>query len=119
MGNGQGLKSDEGVLTLEMLEEAAQKMMNNFGKPTNPIIFMPPVGFAGWEQHPQYHGTPWAMKDRLSKREHKLASLHVFLKKLNILKNMTDEEFEEVYKKSIKRLKRSKWAGNLNRRTAL
>ena len=109
MGNGPGVNS--GVLTIEMIEEAAERALANFGKPNNPITFMPPGAFwTVWEQHPEYRGTPWAHRGRLNKGEHMVAKLHTFLKKLDALKNIKDEEFEIIKDLSVKQLKRAKWA---------
>ncbi len=100
-----------GVLTEEMLEQAAQASLNNFGRPSNPIIFMPPAFFSGgWETHPEYRGTPWSTRDRLSKREHKVAAVHTLLKKLKVLKNLSDEDLINIKDLAVKRLKRAKWA---------
>ena len=108
---GDGSRVEPGVLTVEMIEEAAEKSLANFGRPSNPIIFMPPGFFMpSWEQHPEYNGTPWATQDRLTKREHMVAKLHTTLKKLGVLKNISEEEFQEIRNKTVKRLKRAKWA---------
>lgn len=131
MGNGSGLKKDNdpnsvvgsygdpvtidtsgGAFTQDMLEAAAQASVNNFRMLRNPIIFMPPQYFtsAMFEVNPQYSGTPWAIRDRLTKREHQVAAVHTFLKKLKVLKNLSDEDMYAIKKLSIKRLKRAKWA---------
>jgi hypothetical protein len=115
MGNGSGVVP--GALTLEMLEEAAEKALANFGRP-DPVVFMPPSFFLpNWEQHPEYHGTPWAQKDRLTKREHAVAKLHTTLKKLGVLKKVSEEEFQDIRNKTVKRLKRAKWAQAQMRKT--
>jgi hypothetical protein len=122
VGNGPGLKGYPGKtvsidietspLTQDMIESAANKALSNFG--LNPIIFMPMnvMGVFGWEAHPEFSKTPWANRDRLTKRENKTAYLHVFLKKLDVLKKLSDDEIDEVVKTSVKRLKKAKWAKN-------
>ncbi len=108
MGNGSGLKYP-GVLTIEDIEAAAQAALNNFGK--NPIIFMPPQFFSmPWESHPEYSGTPYSTMGKLTKREQKVAALTTFLKKLKVLKNVSDEELVDIKNTTVKRLKRAKWA---------
>lgn len=101
------------VLTPDILEAAIQASLNNFCKlPPNPIIFMPLPAFfsSGWEVNPQYSGTPWSTRDRLSKREHKVAAVHTLLKKLKVLKSLSDEELIDIKDLAVKRLKRAKWA---------
>jgi hypothetical protein len=110
VGNGPRIV-EPGVLTVEMIEEAAEKALANFGRPSNPIIFMPPGFFMpSWEQHPEYRGTPWAMADRLTKNQHTVAKVHTILKKLGVLKNISEEEFQDIRNKTVKQLKLAKWA---------
>lgn len=130
MGNGSGIDNDDleindlfGVniadpavqkpLSVDDLNKATAAAMANFGSPTQ--IFLPPQAFfmmsaLKWQAHPEYDGTPWADKDRLTKREHAVAKLHIFLYKLKTLRNTDETAFQEIYKQSIKRLKRAKWA---------
>lgn len=82
------------------------KAITSFGRPN--FIY---IGNATpWHAHPEYAGTPWADKDRLSKREHAVAKIHTLLFKLGALKNISEEEFFDIHKLCIKRLKRAKWA---------
>ena len=117
MGNGPGVIG--GVLTLKDIEDAAEAALKNFGKPDN--IFFPPgllknirglSGSGSWysPQHPEYTGTPWAHRDRLTKRERAVAKVHTFLKKLGALKHIKEEEFETIKDLSVRRLKRADWA---------
>jgi hypothetical protein len=125
VGNGPGLKppfqgygSNEsvvvdtagGVLTEDILEAAMNAALANFGKPDpNNFIFMGSFT-TSYAPNPQYEGTPWRDKDRLTKREHAVAKLHTTLKKLGALRGVDEQAFEEIQKKSIKRLKQAKWA---------
>ena len=134
MGDGPGIDDEEedlffgpsvtvnsqpGVLTVDMLEKAAQAAAANFGTPTQmyfpPNLLRPLMSMSGWttstwSPNPQYAGTPWADRDRLTKREHAVAKLHTALKKLGALKGVDEQAFEEIKNKSVKRLKRAKWA---------
>lgn len=134
MGNGSRLKPDPnsvvgsygdpvtidlggGMLTEDDLEKVVQASLNNFGRPSNPLIFMPPAFFSGgWETHPEYRGTPWSTKDRLTKREHKVAAVHTLLKKLKVLKSLSDEDLVDIKNLTVKRLKRAKWAQNAGKK---
>lgn len=111
MGNGSRIIVDieSSSLTQDDLEKAAQVALNNFGR--NPIIMIPAgmITTMPWQAHPQYAETPWAHKDRLTKREHAVAKLHTILTKLKVL-SFKEEEFYEIRKLSIKRLKRARWA---------
>ena len=116
---GDGPRVEPGVLTEEMIEEAAQKALANFGK-ADSLLFPPGLlksirglkGSGNWytPQYPEYSGTPWAHRDHLNKREHTIARLHTFLKKLGALKHIKEEEFESIKDLSVKRLKRANWA---------
>lgn len=138
MGNGSGLKKNNdpnsvvgyygdpvtidlngGTLTEDDLEKAVQASLSNFGRaPTNPIIFMPPGFFtsSSFETHPEYSGTPWSTRDRLTKREHKVAAVHTLLKKLKVLKSLSDEDLIGIKDLAVKRLKRAKWAQNAGKK---
>lgn len=105
-GLGQALSQD-------MLEAAAAKASSGAGKSS--VIYMGSpfiISNMGWSQHPEYNGTPWAYRDRLTKREHAFAKLHTFLYKFKVLKNLSEDDHEQIKNISIKRLKRAKWARN-------
>jgi hypothetical protein len=130
MGNGPGIKDktllfdietggiDDFIhpstppLSLDQLEKAAQVAMSNFGMPTQ--IMVPPKFFmmSGivFEVNPEYRGTPWASTARMTKREHAVAGLHTTLKKLGVFKKLSEDNLEEIKNKSIRRLKRARWA---------
>jgi hypothetical protein len=50
------------------------------------------------------------MQDRLSKHQHSVAKIHTILKKLGVLKNISEEEFQDIRNKTVKQLKLAKWA---------
>lgn len=106
MINGSGL-------TLEDLEEAVQKSISNFG--SSPLL----VSTQTLQQlqhiyrlviNPEFAGSPWAHIARITKRERKVAQLHLLLLKLKILSNFSQEELDNLVYLSAKRLKRAKWA---------
>ncbi len=108
---------DSGVLTLDMLEKAAQSAINNFGKPQQLIYPMGMgktifnSGLLHWDIHPEFAGTGWAAKSRLSKRERAFAHLQVFLIKFGLQKHLQNEDERKVDCERVqKRLKRAKWA---------
>jgi hypothetical protein len=91
------------------IEAAAQAATANFGQANH--IFMSPqmMTSMGWHANPEFIGTSWANKDRLSTRERKFAQLHILRWKLRVLPN--DDEFNsDIQTVVIKRLKRAKWA---------
>lgn len=127
MGNGPGLKEEVVVdleaddlfihestppLSIDQIQKAAQAALSNFG--TAPQFFMSPQFFmmsgTVFEMNPQYHGTPWASTSRMTKREHAVAGLHTTLFKLGVFKKLSEDNLEEIKAKTIKRLKRVKWA---------
>ena len=128
MGNGSGVKGDDadisdlfGVniadpLSADDIEKAAATAIASFGSPTQiylpqnmikPFFMMSGIKYSA---HPQYEGTPWAERDRLTKREHAVAKLHVFLYKLKALRNTDEAAFEDIKNLTVKRLKRARWA---------
>lgn len=108
---------DSGALTLDMLEKAALAATKNFGKPQQ-LIFPMGAGttiFRGallhWDIHPEFAGTGWAAKSRLSKRERAFAHLQVFLIKFGLQKHLQDDNLRKAdFEYAEKRLKRAKWA---------
>lgn len=110
------INSQPSVLSVDALEKAAIQAAASFGTPTQ--MFLPQAAIrpflkmmgSTWLPNPQYAGTPWADRDRLTKREHAVAKLHTTLKKLGALKGVDEQAFEEIKNKSVKRLKRAKWA---------
>ena len=113
--SGLSVNVNGSVLIPQDIQNAIAKSMANFGA-SNPIIFSPQMmGMSmgttfTMTLHPEYLGTPWAEVSRMTKREHAVAKLHTFLSKLKVTKKFQDEDWEEVKNKSIKRLKRAKWA---------
>lgn len=104
MGNGSRL-------TIKDVEEAAAKCAAAFGQSNHMIIPASAAMKFGWGIfNPEYSGTPWADMLRMSKRQRIIAGLHTSLKKLGVFKNISEEEFMDIRHKSIKRLKRAKWA---------
>lgn len=106
MINGPGL-------TLEDLEGAVQKSISNFG--SSPLL----VSTQTLQQlqhiyrlviNPEFAGSPWEHITRITKRERKVAQLHILLFKLKILSNLSQEELDNITYVSTKRLKRAKWA---------
>ena len=97
----------ETSLTADMIEAASLKVLANFGAPTTFYW-----GGAGYRLivNPQYETLPWAYVSRLSKREHAVAKLHTFLFKLDTIKNIDKDHMEEIKSKTIKRLKKARWA---------
>lgn len=75
----------------------------------NPLIFMGGGLMSRWIPNPEFAGTPWEDTSRMTKREVAVAKLHTFLAKLDVLK-LDEVEFEKLRLKSIKRLRRAKWA---------
>lgn len=119
MGNGSRLKPDSqgDVLTEECLENLVMQTQASFGAPNQ--IFMAPQSMSallnffrvpGHEIYPEYLPTPWARVARLTKREKKVASLHTILAKLNVFRNLSEDNLDEIKNQSIRRLKRAKWA---------
>ncbi len=99
-----------GTLTQSILEAAAISAQANFGA-ANTIFLSPQMmsAFGGtWVCHPEFSPTPWSSKDRLSKREIRVATLQTFLDKLHVIKG--EELHQEIYDVAVKRLKRAKWA---------
>ena len=119
MGNGSGLKPkttiidvEQPSLTPDVISNAAQAALSNFGAPTQ--IFMPTQFFmmSGIfvEVNPEYRGTPWASIARMTKREHAIAGLHTTLFKLGVFKKLSEDNIEGIKQITIKRLKKAKWA---------
>lgn len=109
--------SSSSILTEQMLEDAVTSAAANFGSAQQfifPASMMKQTmsAFYGspWYPNPEYVGTPWADKVRLTKRERKIARLHKVLKDLGVLKKIDEPSFEEIKDKSVKRLKRAAWA---------
>lgn len=106
----------DGTAFAAILEAAAQSAANSFGRPNH--IMMSPQNFGAFASafggghgviwHPEYTGTGWENKWRLTKRERKMAQLHVFLKKLRVLPDETVNA--EIKETAVKRLKRARWA---------
>jgi hypothetical protein len=106
MINGSGL-------TLEDLENAVEKSLLNFGP--SPLIMSPQniqqlQQIYGFVVNPEFSGCPWERITRITKRERKVAQLHLLLLKLKILSNFSQEELDNLVYLSAKRLKRAKWA---------
>jgi hypothetical protein len=99
------------VLTEELIEQAAADMIANSGK-SIPHMMIPNSWGSLYKfmENPQYEGLPWAVTTRLTKREHAVAKLHMFLFNLEVLKNLDITELEYIRNKSIKTLKKAKWA---------
>lgn len=119
MGNRSGLNPDSQDVTLDeqALEDLVKQSQAQFGLPTQ--IFASPsqynsiltfFGTFGYESYPEYLPTPWARVIRLTKREKRVAALHTILAKLNVFKNLTEDNLDEIKDKSVRRLRRAKWA---------
>lgn len=125
MGDGQGVVP--GVLTEEDVEKAAAMAAQSFGQAGQVFIpaklaFRPIIlnGMAvnwAFENSPEYSGTPWAKDYRFSKRERMVAQLHTTLHKLEILKGIDHESFDNIHALSVKRLRRAKWAQRRQKRS--
>jgi len=122
MGNGPRVKPTTTIaldietsgLSINDIENAAIKALSNFGS-SNKILISPHAltplkAFFGYEEHPEYSGTPWAQYGKLTKRERAVAGLHTFLSDLGVLKKIEQEEFHSIANKATRRLKRAKWA---------
>lgn len=104
---------DRSGLILEDLEEMAQKSISNFGP--SPLLVSAQTlqqlhQIYGFVVNPEFSGCPWAHIARITKRERKVAQLHLLLLKLKILSNFSQEELDNLVYLSAKRLKRAKWA---------
>lgn len=99
-------------LTEDDLEKMVASVTASFGKANQ--IFMAPNVFmsmgGGWEQYPEYSGTPWANTSKMTKREKAVAGLHTTLNKIEALKKLSSQDWENIRYASIRRLKRAKWA---------
>jgi hypothetical protein len=74
-------------------------------------VFMGGSLFGDWSRYKEFGLLPWAQADHnITKREYRVARLHVFLLNLKVLRNMTEENHIEFRNTAIKRLKRARWA---------
>jgi len=105
---------EDGSVLQTLIEAAAQSAASNFGKPSHIMMSPQNMGafmgtFSNITFNPEFEGTGWDNKWRLTKRERKFAQVHVFLKKLRVLPN--DDAFNtEIKDLAVKRLKRARWA---------
>lgn len=119
MGNGsRGVILDKEISTLDIdtISKAIDASLANFGQPTNMLVNHQMlsgyfnISAPTWYPNPEYSGTPWAVRFRLTKRDHVVAKLHTTLHKLKVLRKLSEQDMEDIVLKSVKRLKRAKWA---------
>lgn len=106
MGNGPGITEDD-------LEQMVAQAAASFGQANTLLMghqqMIQMMNALNIHRYSEFKGTPWSNKDRLTKREYKVAQIHTFLTKIKVLK-FNDDEWEEIRFKTVKRLKRAKWA---------
>lgn len=105
MGNGSGLVDlTGGVLTVEMIEQAVQASLNNL-RPH--LMYGVPYNI----RYPEFNGTEWCYKYKLTRREKAFAKIQSFLVKMEMLKYLEDgDERRADCLYAQKRLLRAKWA---------
>lgn len=95
-----------GALTIEMIEQAVQASINNF-RPHPLMMYGTPYNI----RYPEFNGTEWAYKFKLTRREKAFAKIQSFLVKLDMQKHLQDgDERREDCLYAQKRLLRAKWA---------
>lgn len=117
MSKDKILELENNTITEQCLENLVAQAQASFGA-SNQILMAPSqynrilkfFGASGYEAYPEFNPTPWARAIRLTKRERKVAGLHTVLAKLNVFKNLTEDNLDEIKDKSIRRLRRAKWA---------